>query len=368
MDKATILYLSSVSFFKGGAERSLFDLLANPHIAPVLVVPEEGALSEQARALGIPFHVVDFGMISAIRRPFSFAKGFMVLKSLWRSAGQMRAISRKENAAIIHSNGPKAHAINCIAKWRGGTKAILHFRDIPYTRAEKLVWQIFSWMSNGVVLVSRACWPLPTLPDKVRVIHNGTPLIDRPYEVDISADVITLGFIGRIHPSKGLHLLLEWLAAARAKGINVRVSVRGMFSEDAPDYRGRIMAQIEQSGIAEHVSFEGFIDDREMLYQGLDVVVVPSETPDPLPRAVMESMARGIPVFGYPAGGIHEMITDQATGFLVKDTESFMKALTFITDNPDKRAVLITQARHKITQEFTIEGLHDATHQLYTTI
>ena len=40
MSKPVILFVSDVPHFKGGAERSLFDLMANPHIKAELVVPE----------------------------------------------------------------------------------------------------------------------------------------------------------------------------------------------------------------------------------------------------------------------------------------------------------------------------------------
>ena len=50
--KPRVLFLSPVPDFKGGAERSLWDLVANPQIEPLLVVPAEGALSTRtARAV-----------------------------------------------------------------------------------------------------------------------------------------------------------------------------------------------------------------------------------------------------------------------------------------------------------------------------
>lgn len=364
MAKTKILYLSPVSFFKGGAERSLFDLMANPHIKPVLAVPEANAISAKAASLGIKWHVVEFGAIHHVHRPFTFRKGIGALKDLWRAAGELKTICTLEQISIVHSNGLKAHMINAIAKYRGSHKAVMHVRDIAYTRTEKLVWRIQCWMSDAMILVSHACWPDTTLPAKVRVIHNGTALVDHVSSAMREDGVIRLGFVGRIHPGKGLHLLLEWMVATREQGIKLHVSIRGTFSDDAPDYEAEIHDIIQTDQLQDSVDFAGFINDPITLYADLDCVVVPSHAPDPLPRSVMESMARGIPVLGYPAGGIGEMIENGKTGFLVNDATSFMQALEQLS-NHDTLVALTNNARAKIAAEFTMDGLHADVAALY---
>ena len=369
MQKQTILYFSPVGFFKGGAERSLFDLLANPHVTPVLAVPEEGPITEKARSIGIRTHVVPFGAIADIRRPFSFMKSMYVLRDLSRASSELKRIARQEEAWIVHSNGLKAHMINGVAHCTGGAKAVMHIRDIPYTRSEMMAWNLMYALCNALVLVSRACWTkTDSLPPKVHVIHNGTPLIAETPTLSSEKKVVTLGFVGRIHPAKGLHLLLDWLAEAKKKGITAHLSIRGAFSEDAPTYEDQIQQQIRTLGLEEAVSFTGFLNDAAAVYEGLDIVVVPSDTPDPLPRSVMESMARGIPVMGYPAGGIGEMIIHGETGFLVKDASGFLQALHTITQDEQALTRMVAQARRKIETEFTIPHLHEALHALYSAL
>ncbi len=50
LEKPKVLFLSPVGFFKGGAERSLQDLLSNPYITPILMAPEDGPILQTANA------------------------------------------------------------------------------------------------------------------------------------------------------------------------------------------------------------------------------------------------------------------------------------------------------------------------------
>lgn len=369
MDKIKIIYLSPVGFFKGGAERSLFDLIDNTNVEPVLLAPEDDAILDKGRELGIECHVLPFRSINNIHRPFSFIKGFRALSDLIKVALELKKISKKTGAKIVHSNGLKAHMINCVSSRLGGARSVLHIRDIAYTKPEVLVWKIMRILCHSMILVSHACWPGEKLPRKVSVIHNGTPLIDiNSSQSERSKDKVTVGFVGRIHPGKGLHLLIDWLAAARQKGMDVNLSVRGTFSDDAPDYESEIQAQINKSALQNHVEFTGFISDPVTLYKGLDIVAVPSKAPDPLPRSVMESMARGIPVFGYPAGGIFEMIEDGKTGYLVDSAESFISSIEKVTQDTIFLNDMMKAAREKIDREFTIKGLHEGVIGIYRSL
>ncbi len=355
-----VVFLSPVGFFKGGAERSLFDLLSNPALTPVLVAPEEREVLEKGRGLGIPCHVLPFGDINNIHRPFSFVDGLKAVRSLFTASCALKKIAKAHNAPVVHSNGLKAHAINCVSRWMGGAKAIVHIRDIPYTKPEKIVWKIMQCLCDEMILVSRPCWPGDTLPKNVHVIHNGTQIVDAIEGTATNTDgKIIFGFCGRIHPGKGLHLLIDWLGAARKEGLNAYLTVRGSFSEDAPHYEREIQESIRAQNLMDYVEFCGFINSKDALYRGIDIVVVPSDTPDPLPRSVMEAMALGLPVFGYPAGGITDMIDHGKSGFLVQDSRSFIAATREVTSNPDFLKTLGIVARQKIADTFSMEKLHE---------
>lgn len=364
--KKTILFLSPVSHFKGGAEKCLIDFWGNQEIHPILAAPEEGPLLKTARDFGIQTYVVPYGEITSIKRPFSFIKGVRVLSSLAHAGLRLKRLTKVTQAYVVHSNGLKAHVINCVSYRLGGAPAVLHIHDIPLTAQEKIVWKILHFLCDKMILVSRPCWPGSVLPRKCTVIHNGVVVDDSDHLQPFSDNgTLTAGFVGRIHPAKGLHLLLEWLAEARSKGFDLRLSVRGPFSEDAPDYLNNITKIIDRLKIKDFVEFKGYIEDPLLVYEGLDFVVVPSQTPDPLPRSVMEAMAIGLPVMGFPEGGIVEMIDDQINGFLVSDSVTFIKSLDYLRNNSE---TLKQAAKIKMRDEFSISLLHKRMNKIYSSV
>ncbi len=368
MPSYKILYISPVGYFKGGAERSLMDLISNPAVTPVVVVPEAGPIMARLQEQGIACHIVPFGAVNTVHRPFTFRKGLAALRAMLHAARTINKLAKIEQVLAVHSNGLKAHVINCAARVLGGKPAIVHIRDIPLTRQERLVWRLLQLACTRMILVSKACWISDTLPSNVSVIHNGTPLLSTTDTgKPLSVNPLRIGFLGRIHPVKGLHLLLNWVHAARLQGLNVYLDVRGTY-QDAPTYEAEIQEQISRLGLNDCVIFRGFIDDLAKVYEGLDIVAVPSSTPDPLPRAVMEAMARSIPVIGYPAGGIVDMIDDGITGYLARDATDFNRAIAALLANPDSYQAMLAAGRDKITSTFSIPALHRNIAALYADI
>jgi glycosyltransferase involved in cell wall biosynthesis len=362
--RVRVLFLSPVPDFKGGAEQSLFDLVDNPGVEPLLVVPAAGAVSAHATSRDVPVRVLDFGSIGDVRRPFRFSQGIRVIGQLLRVARQLVEICRRGRVDIVHSNGLKAHVVAVTARLLGGAPCVIHIRDIANTRAERIVWKLLQLLSDQMILVSRACWPSPRLPRNVYVVYNGVrlPAAERPAP---RGSALVLGFIGRIHPAKGLHVLISWLAHARRRGLALRLVVRGVFAKETPDYEREIAEQIRALELAGQVAFEGFVADPDGVYAGIDVVCVPSTAPDPLPRSVMEAMGRGLVVVAAPCGGIPEMITHGENGFLIEDPRDFAATMQRLQSKPQLLGEIGRKARDRCVCAFTLERLHEGVDRVY---
>jgi glycosyltransferase involved in cell wall biosynthesis len=117
--------------------------------------------------------------------------------------------------------------------------------------------------------------------------------------------------------------------------------------------------------VRSQVDFQGFVADAGAVYADIDVVCVPSHVPDPLPRSVMEPMARGIPVIAYPAGGILDMIEHRQTGFLAQDAAEFLAAVSSIQADSSVVREIVANARSRIEGGFCLESAYRSLDKIY---
>ena len=369
MKKKRILFVSDVPDFKGGAERSLFDLMANPHIEPMLCVPEEGPISKAAEEKKIKFFTIKYGSVLTVRRPFKILDIFRTLKSAIHAASSLKIIAKENKVLAVHTNGLKAHGVACLARLMGGAPVIIHFRAIPFTQPEKLFWQCVRLIASHVILVSRPCWPTRHLPGNVKVIFNGIHLPD-PGMVPKpdNRDPFVIGFIGRLQFTKGVDTLIEWFRYARTQGLNVRLVIRGEAAPDERAYEEKCRALVQGFNLSDVCVFEGKVEGFSKIYGGIHVNAVPSVVPDPLPRSVMEACALGIPVLGYPAGGIPYMFEDKKSGFLVKDAQQFHDTLKMLMGDIASYNSVSKAAITNAQKNFDMQRLHEEVWRVYKTL
>ncbi len=354
-----VAYFSPVSDLKGGAETSLVDLLNNPSVEAVLIVPSLGDLSDVARDMGREAYAVPLGRVSKIRRPVRIGNVLPAMRDWFRAARTLRSIARKNDFDIVHSNGLKAHFVACLCRLLGGPPVVIHIHDIPLQRRERVLWRTLGMFADLVLIVSRPCWPSKgNLPSNVKVLFNGLDISRLPVLSSVKRENIVVGFCGRLHPYKGVDYLIRWIAHVRGVGFDVRLVIRG---EGAPEHAGyleEVLGLVEYLNMSEHVSFEGKKHGLGSIYDGLDLVVVPSVVPDALPRSIMEAMGLGLLVAAFPSGGIIDQIDHEINGFLVKDQDQFLKVIEVIKNEPVVTEQIRSRARFKVKDNFTIDKMY----------
>jgi len=368
MSKPVVLFISDVPDFKGGAERSLFDLMANPYIEAELCVPAEGEISKAATEKSIPFHTLDYGSVLTVRRPFKIRDIFRTFFAALRAASALKKLSKTRGASYVHTNGLKAHGVACLARLCSGRPVIAHFRAVPFTKLEKLFWRAVQIIATHLVLVSRPCWPGKKLPVNTHVIFNGIHLPDRAILPPLPPKTpFILGFVGRIQFTKGVDTLIEWFDSAHKKGLDIKLIIRGEAAPDEMDYDKKIHRMVKDRGLEKLCLFEGRVEGFDKIYGGIHANIVSSVIPDPLPRSVMEACALGIPVLGYPAGGIPYMFTDKKSGFLVKNENEFYEVLKNLIKDEALYKSVSKAAIENAQDNFAMDRLHKGVAKLYQT-
>lgn len=162
---------------------------------------------------------------------------------------------------------------------------------------------------------------------------------------------LRLGFLGRLHPTKGAHILIESFLQLPKGSAELLIAGTG-----AHDYESKLAAMVSDRA---EVRFLGFVEPDE-LFRRVDVVVVPSLVHDSAPLVVMESLVRGIPLIGSKRGGIPELL-DNRTGWLFEpnEPESLTKALRGAIHERGELAAMRSFCI-KRAQTFSLDSMIDA--------
>jgi len=172
----------------------------------------------------------------------------------------------------------------------------------------------------------------------------------RADERDASRD-LTVGYAGRLVPEKGVDVLLEALAGIDQAWQSV---VMGAGSE-----RERLEGLAQQLGVADRVSFEGFVSSVRMpaFYRELDVLVVPSRSQsnwvEQFGRVLVEAMSCGVPVIGSDCGEIPNVVGDAGLIFPENDAGALRECLVWLMGDPGLRADLARRGRERVLARYT---------------
>jgi glycosyltransferase involved in cell wall biosynthesis len=235
---------------------------------------------------------------------------------------------RRGRFDLIYCNGTTADFVGALVAAMTGVPALWHMR---YTSVPGLLAPLHRRLAASAAVRRLVCVSAATARlvehcgDKAVVIHNG---VDTEafapgrvegclrQELGLPDDAVIFGSHGRVLARKGY---LEMVRAAcvalarldRRERERCHFVVVGDTPQDfKPDHVEECRALARRLGIERQVRFLGFRADVRPYIAGWDVSVVPSVYPDPLPRAVIESMAMGKPVVAFDVGGVREMLSD----------------------------------------------------------
>jgi glycosyltransferase involved in cell wall biosynthesis len=387
-----VLFINDTSR-NGGPGRTILDILKFLDPARVhrtVLIPREDIVSRrlvEGRVAESLFF--EPNLIENIYEPFSRAierKDFaapLALKILRAvgnvargAAGLARLLRRvrKERYDLVFCNGTSANFVGGVIAALTGVPVIWH---VLYVAVSPIVRPLHRRLAAGKNVRSIICVSHPTFLqfahcfEKVRAIHDALdidefdacaaePLLRR--ELGLDDRTVIFGSHGRILPRKGF---IELIRAARIVVDRLspedRARCRFIVLGDTPqdmrlDHLEECRSLVRELGLTDQVQFIGFRPDVRPYVTDFDVSVVPSIYEDPLPRAVMESMAMSKPVVAFAMGGIVEMIDDGVEGRLARgqppDIEALAEACLSYFFDPEMRRRRGTAARQRIERDF----------------
>jgi glycosyltransferase involved in cell wall biosynthesis len=344
----------------GGAQVHILDLLRglNDDFEMILAVGEEGYCTEQAKALGIEYHVLS-GLVQQIN-PLSD------LRALYST---MRAI-RKIRPDLIHCHTTKAGLIGRLAAYLMNVPAIYTVHTWCFTEGTSRSWKALGLPAETmaarwgqyIIAVSNAN-RMAAISNRVAraskliTVHNG--ISDCPERAQPGhAGTPRIVMVARFVNQKNQALLIE--AAARLAS-PIILSLVG----DGP-----LRQQAEQlaSSCPPHVKVE-FLGQRQDVAEILARanLFVLSTNWEGFPISILEAMRAGLPVVATDVDGVSEAVIDGDNGLLVpaRDRSSLTDAIQFLVSDPELRQRMGARGRALYEERFSLPAMLRKTSSVY---
>jgi len=162
----------------------------------------------------------------------------------------------------------------------------------------------------------------------------------------LDAEPFTIGYLARVAPEKGLHVLCEVYRRLRSRPgcPPSRLVAAGYLSPEHKGYLAAIQKKMAAWGLADQFEYKGALDRAEKIafVQGLSVLSVPSPYPTQKGQFLLEAMASGVPVVQPRIGAFTEVVEATGGGILVDDgdLDGLAAAVASLWENPERRRQL----------------------------
>ncbi len=313
-----------LTLFRGGSERSYFDVLTGLQQAG-----HEVHLMYRSSGNLLPKYTE--AKVHTFQREHSLllrggSKG-ADLKALWKSATY---IIKHVQPDVIYLNFTEAIPLAAIVFLRARIPIVCHIRISYYglTRQIKLAARLVS----KFIVINQAFKPLYEnalrATGKVDVVYNGITIpTNMPTPKVRSGKVLKVLYLGRIAREKGVVDLVEAVAHVIRLGHPVELQVTGAFvASYLGDFRAELKEVIEKEGIQQHVTVSDPTPDPVSYISQFDLFVFPSIWDEGFGRTVVESIVAGVPVLARDVGMVREMLA-QNPSFIFSTTEELSSKL-----------------------------------------
>lgn len=328
----------------------------------VVVMPHRGVFTDLLADDKLPHRIV--AAPPALGRYGRTTTGLAAVRASASIPGYWRRLARqfrRDGVDVVHAVGHRGLIMAGPAARLAGLPLVWHVQGVGTSRPLNLAG---SAVASLVAVPTTAV--LDRMPDlqrwcDVEEIPNVIPdhaRRARPVEPPDEPLVVSSA---RIHPDKGLDVLLEAFAETRRRVPAARLVVLGAPQDGYEDLLPALRAQAEELGVDDAVEFAGHVDRPDEHVAEAAVYVQSSrERTELLPLAILEAMAAGVPVVATDVGGVGSIVRDGVSGRLVTpgDSAGLASALVELLGDVALRARL-GQGAFTIASEdhYTVAGL-----------
>jgi len=182
---------------------------------------------------------------------------------------------------------------------------------------------------------------------------------------------LTIGFLARFVPEKGLHLLVDaFIRLVRSREFpNLQLIAGGYVSRAYRTYIDGIRKTIKQNGLEERIKLLGTLERAEKLdfFRQIDVFSVPATYREPKGISILEALASGVPVVQPDHGAYPEWVNATQGGLLHRrhDSADLAEKLAILLRDADLRQRMGKQAQQEAWEKFSSERMACSTLEVF---
>jgi glycosyltransferase involved in cell wall biosynthesis len=172
----------------------------------------------------------------------------------------------------------------------------------------------------------------------------------------------TIGFLGRIAPEKGLHLLADAFVRLRRKSgpAKMRLEAAGYMAPAHKPYLADVLRILERAGLQNDFTYRGEVDraGKVRFLHDIDVMSMPAVYDEPKGFTLLEAMASGVPIVQPRRGAFVEIVDRAGGGLLVApdDPDALADGLCRVWNDRALRVELGRRGQAGVREHYTIES------------
>ena len=193
--------------------------------------------------------------------------------------------------------------------------------------------------------------------ERIRLIKQGLNLknfhfqgVDQRSKTDFN-----IGIIPSLLPHDGYEYFLKAMVKVVRIIPHIKICVISLKSQLKQEVRQDFGLWVRRLGLTNYVKFFETTDSK--ILSKLNLLIYTPIKESASTRVLLEAQAYGVPVIATQVAGLADVIVDNKTGFLVspKDNSALVGAITRILRNLQLSREIISAARSKVEEEFSLE-------------
>ncbi len=367
-----ILYLHAGAEMYG-ADKVLLELikgLDKQEFEAHVILPNKGVLVEALRQVGAKVEVIEYPIL---RRKYFNPKGMIdYIRSYHRYAKRIATYAKQHQIDLVHNN-TTAVLEGIYLKQKLKLPLLWHVHEIIVRPkfVSDFINMLMGRYADRIITVSEAVANHVLASrfvnkEQISVIYNGVdnatyyPKDNQSIREQFGIDqtFMVIGMIGRVNAWKGQNDFLDAVIPILEGNSNIVAFLAGSAFEGEEWRVQELDARIASLPVAEQIKRIDYYANTNELYNMIDIFVLPSTNPDPLPTVVLEAMACGKPIVGYRHGGVCEMVEEDINGLLAKpnDSEALSRLIQNLIDNPEKISEFGQASMKRQKEMFSLES------------